>query len=358
MTLHAWLNDRIFPFENHLTGEDVYHGTLLGIAEMLRFGIVSTTDMYYHGEDMCRAILESGAMCNLSVGTVCFDDSAYRELPSFAAAKYLFENYHGAGNGNLLVDLSIHGEYTSTPKVVSQLAEYGLETGMLVQVHVSETREEHEACKERRGGATPVQYFRDMKLFDNKTTAAHCVWIEGDDYDILAEKGVSVATCPKSNLKLASGICDAPGLMARGVNVAIGTDSAASNNNLNMLEEIKFFALIHKANKMDPTIITPGQALAAATVNGARSQGRMDTGLLKEGFRADLIVLKSDEPYLKPCHSVVNNIVYSAVGTDVCLTMAGGKVLYKDGVYTTIDIEKAMWNAERIRSRIVTALHG
>ena len=356
MTLQDWLNTRIFPFENQLTGEDIYHGTLLGIAEMLRFGIVSTTDMYYHGEEMCRAILESGSKCNLSVGTVCFDDSDYKKLPSYEAAKYLFENYQDADQGNLKIDLSIHGEYTSTPKVVAQLAEYARETGMRTQVHVSESEAEQEGCKQRRNGMTPVQYLNGLGLLDCKTTAAHCVFLEGEDSDILAEKGVSVATCPKSNLKLASGICDVPGLMAKGINVAIGTDGSASNNNLNMLEEIKFFSLIHKGRTLDPTIITPAEALMAATRNGALSQGRADSGVIREGFKADLIVLKTDEPYMKPIHNLTNNVVYSAVGTDVCLTMSSGKVLYKEGLYLTIDIEKVIWNAEQIKERILTEL--
>ncbi len=356
MSLQDWLNTRIFPFENKLTGPDIYQGTLLGIAEMLRFGIVSTTDMYYHGEDMARAILESGAKCNLSVGTVCFDESDYSQLPSCIAAKYLFETYHDADSERLKIDLSIHGEYTSTPKVVAQLAEYALESGMRIQVHVSETKAEHEGCKERRNGMTPVQYLNSLGLLGPKTTAAHCVWLEGEDSEVLAEKNVSVATCPKSNLKLASGICDVPDLMAKGVNIAIGTDGVASNNNLNMLEEIKFFALLHKCNAMDPTLITPGQALRTATRNGALSQGRMDCGIIKEGFKADLIVLKTDEPYMKPAHNLTNNIVYSSVGTDVCLTMSDGKVLYKDGLYLTIDIEKVLWNAEQIKDRVLVEL--
>jgi 5-methylthioadenosine/S-adenosylhomocysteine deaminase len=356
MALQDWLNTRIFPFENRLTGEDIYQGTLLGLAEMIRFGIVSTTDMYYHGEEMCRAILESGAKCNLSVGTVCFDDSDYRTLPSYRAAKSLFENYQDANGQSLKIDLSIHGEYTSTPKVVSQLADYAEESGMRVQVHVSESKEEHEGCKTRRCGMTPVQYLADLGLLGKKTTAAHCVWLEGEDSAILAEKGVSVATCPKSNLKLASGLCDVPGLMSKGINVAIGTDGSASNNNLNMLEEIKFFSLIHKGHTLDPKVITPAEALKAATRNGALSQGREDSGIIREGFKADLIVLKTDEPYMRPIHSLTNNLVYSAVGTDVCLTMANGKVLYKDGLYLTIDIEKVIFSAEQIKERILNEL--
>ena len=181
--------------------------------------------------------------------------------------------------------------------------------------------------------------------------------LEGEDFDLLKEKGVTVASNPVSNLKLASGFCNAPLMLEKGINVALGTDSVASNNNLNMLEEVKLFATLFKATSGDPTAITPQQALYAATRAGALSQGRTDCGILKEGCKADLIVLDlRDRAYLRPCHSMVNNVVFSAMGTDVCLTMVDGKVLYKDGLYTTIDLERVVRNAEASIERILRQL--
>ena len=228
------------------------------------------------------------------------------------------------------------------------------ETGLNVHLHLAETKAEQEACKQRHEGRTPVRYFYDAGVFDAHTTAAHCVWLEAEDFDILKEKGVTVASCPVSNLKLASGFCPAPQLLKKGVSVALGTDSVASNNNLNIMEEIKLFATLFKATSGDPTAITPQEALYAATRAGALAQGRMDCGVLKVGNRADLIVLDlRKRPYYHPCHNMLNNIVFSGQGTDVCLTMVDGKVLYRDGIYTTIDLERVTRNAEMSVQKIL-----
>ncbi|MDP4108735.1 MAG: amidohydrolase [Bacillota bacterium] len=356
LALMDWLNTRIFPFEAKLNGKDIYYAMLLGIAESLRFGIVSTTDMYFFGEDMARAVIESGAKNNLSLGITNFGDEDLYDLKNYKEGKSLFENYHNAGGGRLKIDMCMHAEYTSSEKVVKQMAEHCRSLGANMHVHISETREEHEGCKARHGGLTPAGYFDSLGLFDSKTTAAHCIWLEDDDFRIFSEKGVTAATCPKSNLKLASGICNVPRLIESGINVALGTDGVSSNNNLNMLEEMKFFALIHKEQWNDPRIITPEQTLYAATKAGALSQGREDTGSLKTGMKADLIAVDITSPYMKPSHSLLNNLIYSASGSDVSLTMADGKVLYKDGEYKTIDIEKVIFETEKSKDRILSEL--
>ena len=187
-------------------------------------------------------------------------------------------------------------------------------------------------------------------------TAAHCVWIEGEDFDILKEKDVTVATNPVSNMKLASGVCNVPKLLDMGINVAIGTDSVASNNSLNFFEEMKVMALAAKVKFSDPTAVTPEQVLRAATVNGAKSQGRTDCGLLREGNRADLIVVDIDKPNMHPVHKLINNLAYSASGSDVLMTMADGKVLYQNGEYKTIDIEKTIFEAGKATEKILKQL--
>ena len=225
-----------------------------------------------------------------------------------------------------------------------------------MHVHVSETRLEHEECKQRHGGRTPARVLCDLGAFDVPATAAHCVWAEESDMEIFREKGVTVASCPVSNLKLASGVCDVPALMKKGIRVAVGTDSAASNNSLNFIEEMKFFALLNKEKKGDPTVITPAETLYAATRAGALSQGRNDCGLLKVGQRADLTVLDIRQPHMTPVHDLANNVVYSASGSDVVLTMADGRVLYRDGDFLTIDIEKTLAETENACRRILGQL--
>lgn len=355
LSLQDWLTKRIFPFENKLNGDSVYAGMLLGIAESLRFGIVSSTDMYYFCDDMANAVLESGVKNNLSRGVVNFTEDDIDLLPGFIETKHLFENYHNEGNGRLKVDVSLHAEYTSNPKTAKHLAKYAVQTGANIHVHVSETQFEHNECQ-KKYGMTPVQYLNNYGIFDTKATAAHCVWLENEDFDILADKGVTVASCPVSNLKLASGVCNVPLLLSKGVNVAIGTDSVSSNNSLNMIEEMKFFTVVNKGKQLDPTLITPVDALRAATIAGAKSQGREDCGKLAIGFKADLIVLELSNANMYPVHNMVTNIVYSASGSDILLTMVDGKVLYKNGEYLTIDLEKAIYNAEKETKRILGEL--
>ncbi len=356
MALSDWLNKRIFPYEDKLNEQDVYYGTLLGIAEMLRFGTVSATDMYFFGEAIAKAVLESGFKSNLGVALVSEGDQDLESLISFHQVKSLYQNYHNAENGRLKIDMSIHAEYTSTPKMVSQFANYCKGLGANMHIHLSETKQEHISCKQRHNGKTPAEYFNSLGVFDRKTTAAHCVWIEGQDFDILKEKNVTVATCPVSNLKLASGVCNVPKLLDKGISVAIGTDSAASNNSLDMIEEMKFFSLINKGVQFDPTVITPEEAVNAATYSGMVAQGRENSGKIKEGYRADLIVLDISKANMHPVHSLVNNIVYSAKGSDVLLTMVDGKVLYQNGEYTTIDLEKVIYEVEKINENILNKL--
>ena len=356
MILQDWLNQRIFPFEEKLDGEAVYYGMLLGIAESLRFGIISTTDMYYFGDEMAKAILESGVKNNLGRGIVNFSEDDIYGLAGFLETKHLFDTYNNEGNGKLKVDVSLHGEYTSNEKTARQLAEYTQEIGANMHIHVSETEFEHEECKKRHNGMTPVQYLNSLNIFDTKATAAHCVYIEGEDFEILSDKGVTVASCPVSNLKLASGVCNVPLLLKKGVNVAIGTDSVASNNSLNYIEEIKFFAVANKGKQYDPTLITPTQALYAATIAGAKGQGRSDCGKLKVGYKADLIVMDITKPNMHPVHNLANNIVYSASGSDIILTMVDGRILYNNGEYLTIDIEKTIFGIEKATKRILGEL--
>lgn len=355
LTLHDWLHEKVFPFEAKLTGDDIYNGTMLAVAEMIRFGTVSFTDMYYMGEQIYRAVAESGMKCNFSYGVTCFDDSSYSDLRVYKESQKLIETCHKAQDGRFKVDLSIHGEYTSTPHVVAAVAEHAAREKVNIHIHLSESQDEHDACKQRNG-KTPARYFYDLGVFDMPTTAAHCVWLEDEDMDILREKGVTVAACPVSNLKLASGFSRVDKMIQDGMKVAIGTDSAASNNNLNLFKDMHLFSILYKATSGNPAVITPKQAITAATAAGAAAQGRQDSGVLKVGAKADLIVLDTSLPHVVPVHDMLNNLVFATQGSDVCLTMVDGKVLYKDGAYLTLDIEKVVYNAKKSTQRILDKL--
>ncbi len=354
LPLQRWLNEKVFPFEDLMSDDSMYAGTLLAAAEMLRFGVCSFTDMYMRIPAMARGILESGIKCNLCRGLTVFDGSDYKSLSNYTDNLMFLKELQGVGDGRLKIDFCIHGEYTSNPDAVAGLAAHAKEAGVRVHVHVSETQSEVQGCKERHG-KTPVRYFYDLGLFDQPTTAAHCVWLEGDDFDLLKEKGVTVAACPVSNMKLASGFANVPKMLDMGINVALGTDGAASNNNLNLMKDLFLFATLYKGRAGDPTVVTPAQALSAATVNGWRSQGR-DGGLLRVGAPADLTVLDIDKPWMVPATDLVSNLVYAAQGSDVRLTMVDGKVLYQDGEYPYIDIEKIQFAVQKETGRILEEL--
>ena len=356
LPLDRWLNEMVFPFEDQLTDEAVYAATLLACGEMLRFGTVSFTDMYFFCQSMARAVLSSGIKCNLSRGLTVFSDKAYQELEAYRDNVDLLKNFDGRGDGRLKIDLCIHGEYTSTPKVVEALAKHAKEAGARVHLHLSETKKEHEECKLRHG-MTPAAYFEKLGLFDQPATAAHCVWIEGADFDILRRHGVTAACNPVSNMKLASGFAPVPSLLDWGINVALGTDGCASNNNLNIMQDMYLFALLYKGVTGNPTVVTPKQALAAATRNGFVSQGRMDSGAVKVGNRADLIVLNTNVPSMYPATDVPCNVVYAAQGSDVKLTMVDGKVLYRNGEYLTIDMERVQYDTQGYTDAIIRRLH-
>lgn len=355
LSLSDWLNRRIFPFEAHLDGNAVYWASMLSIAEGIRFGIVSFSDMYYFSDEVARAVIHSGAKANISRAATQFDDDDIWEKPFFREAAQLYKDYNGAADGRILIDMSIHGEYTSTPKTVEQMADFTRELGAVMHIHVSETRKEHEECKQRRG-MTPVRYFSELGALDTRPLLAHCVWLEEDDLEILKEKGATVAVNPVSNLKLASGVCDVDRLLKKGINVAIGTDSVASNNSLNFIEEMKFFCLATKGFTGDPAVVSPRDALRAATAGGAAAQGRTHTGLIREGWKADLTVIDTDRPYMVPVHDMMNNLIYSASGTDVVLTMADGRVLYRDGEFMTMDIERVKAEAAGAAEKILKEL--
>lgn len=353
LPLQRWLNEMIFPFEDFIDDESAYPAIMLAAAEMFRFGIVSFSDMYYFEDGRYRGIAESGIKCNMSHSIINFSDASYEQLPAYQVNKHLVEDYHNTLDNRVLVDLCIHAEYTNTPKVIEAVGSAACELGLRTQIHLSETESEHEECKGRHGGLTPAAFFDSLGFFEQPCTAAHCVYAEPADIELFARKGVSVATCPASNMKLASGFAPIREMLEAGVNVALGTDGPASNNSHAMLDDLRLLALITKGSRLDPTLVTPKQALKVATRNGALAQGREDCGLIKEGFRADLCVFDIDTPWMQPVHNLTTNLVFSAMPTDVVLTMCDGRVVYRDGVWPTVDVAWAQAETQRFADAIV-----
>jgi 5-methylthioadenosine/S-adenosylhomocysteine deaminase len=355
LPLDRWLTERVYPFEGRLTAEDVYWGTLVGVAEMLRSGVTSFTDMYDFCDSICRSVELSGIKANISRGLVSLDGSPLRDSPGFYEAADVIDKWHGAAGGRIVADASIHAEYTSHEGFVRDLADFAKSRGVGVHIHLSETEAEHRDCIARHG-VTPAGYFQKMGILNSRTLAAHCVFATERDIAILHEHGATAAHCPSSNLKLGSGIAPVPKMLAAGLNVAIGTDGASSNNNLNMLEELHLTGLIHKGFSRDAALLPPAELLRMATVNGARAQGRGDTGAIRAGYKADLAVLDLDRPHLVPAHDILSNVVFAAQGSDVVMTVVDGKILSRDGEFLTFDVRGAMERARAAARRIAEEL--
>lgn len=339
--LQTWLTKYIFPVEAKLDGRCVRAGALLGIAEAIASGTTSFTDMYYFCDDILAAVEETGIKANISRGTSLFtEDFSFDSHEGCIDMRRLHREWHGRDFGRIRIEASIHAEYTSNPRLWAAVGEYAADNGLGMHVHLSETRKEHEGCVAKYG-ATPAAILDRYGVWNTRAVAAHCVWVTEPDMDLLAERGVNVSHNPVSNLKLASGIAPVPALLAKGINVALGTDSVASNNSHDLFEEIKTAALIHKGASGNPRAVSALDALRLATVNGARAQGRAgECGRIAPGLDADLILLDFDRPHLVPCHNVLSNLAYSARGSDVVLTMVRGRILYRDGAFTTIDLGK------------------
>ncbi|MCH4184248.1 MAG: amidohydrolase [Eggerthellaceae bacterium] len=356
LPLDRWLNERIFPFEAQLTADDIYWGTLLTCAEMLRYGTVSFSDMYYSADARFRACKDAGIKINLGETLVAPDEKPYSEYPLCALNQRLLKEYHGSCDGRLLLDFNIHAEYTTNPTTVQGIAQAAADEGVRMQVHVSETKAEVEQCRERHQGMSPVVYLNSLGVFDVPTTAAHCVWVDQDDIAILRDKKVFVAHNPVSNMKLGSGFAPVKNMIDQGICVSLGTDGTASNNNLDMMQDMYVMALLHKGTSLDPTVLTPQQILTIATRNGALSQGRDDTGVLKVGAKADLCVLDTTGASWTPMTNPVANVVYAGHGDDVCLTMVDGIVRYRDGSWPSIDIDQAKAHVVAAAQRIIATL--
>ena len=340
LNLQDWLFGKITPIEDRMTPEDVVYGTQYAILEMLAGGTTVYADMYSFPIECAQAAAEAGIKANIPRPMICFDPGMeaedcdrIQETPSY------FRAIDGQGEGRVLADFCMHSEYLTTEKTVKRYAEMCREYGARMQVHLSETKKEHEECIARHG-LTPMAYFEKLGVLENPTYAAHCVWVTEEDLDIAAKHHVTIVHNPTSNLKLGSGFAPIPQALAKGIRVALGTDGCASNNNLNMWEEMHLAAILHKGYTGDPTVVTPAQVLDMATLNGCLAMGRTNSGVLAEGRDADIICVDLNALHMQPALDIPALLTYSAQASDVKMTMVDGKILYENGVFFTMDVEK------------------
>lgn len=349
LPLKQWLEEEIWPIEEHLNSNDVYWGTMLALAEMIRGGTTNFADMYFFMDRVAEAVSESGIRATLSRGIIGLGnggDKALKESEEFIA------NWQGAEEGRINVMLGPHAPYTCPPAFLHKVMNLAAKTGRPLQIHISETKEEVEESV-REHGFTPPRVLYDLGLFDFQVLGAHCVHVNDEDIELMAEKNVAVAHNPGSNLKLGSGIAPVEKMLTKGISVGIGTDGASSNNNLDMIEEMRLTSLLAKGVVMNPTLVNAREAMQMATTMGAKALFLEDVGRLKAGWKADLIGLRYDRPHLTPMHNPLSQVVYAASAADVEMVMVNGRLLYEKGELVTLDEEKIRFEASRCADRLV-----
>ena len=348
LPLSRWLHEKIFPAEDKLYPEAVSVASMLSIAEMMKNGTVSFSDMYFFCENIIEATVESGMKANISRSTVAFDPNITAHTDDrFKEAVKLYENYHNIADGRIKMDMSIHAEYSTVPSSCRYISDFALEKGLSMHIHLSETKAEHEACIEKYG-ATPTEFFEQNGVFRVPVIAAHCVHLTDNDMQIMAKNGATAVHNPASNLKLGSGIARVEDMLHENINVTLGTDGAASNNTLDVMKEAYLAALLQKGSTGRTDTVPSGAFIKMLTQNGARMQGRMDCGKLAVGSRADLVMLDFDMIHVMPVYDYCDAFLYSANSSNVVMTMVDGQILYENGEYKTIDIEKLKYQFRHI----------
>lgn len=305
MPLWDWLTKKIWPLEKRLTKEAIYQGSILGIAELIRSGVTGFLDMYFFAEETIKAALETGIRAYIARGLT--DEEEGKEV-QLAETKTLYEKYHGE-SGRIKIFAGPHAPYTCSPKYLKKVVDLSEKLDIGIHIHLSETRKEVDESIQK-WGKTPIKHIYDLGLFERPTIAAHCVHLDREDIEILAACNVDVAHNPTSNLKLASGFAPIERLLEAGVNVALGTDGASSNNNLNMFEEMHIVSILNKCVNNDATSVPAETVIKMATLNGAKALGdEKILGSLEIGKKADIILIDLNKPHLCPLNNPFRQFV-------------------------------------------------
>ena len=327
--------------EAKLDNRSVKSSALLGIAEALRFGTTSVSDLYYYPDMVAEAVAESGIRGNIALASYRFidqnEDFDFETDDQCVEAVRVAEKWNGFED-RIRIDAGLQAEYISNYKLWEGLSAWALEKGLGMQLHLAETEGECESCLDRTG-LGPAELLNAHRLFVPGTVAAGCVALSEEEQKLLGKKKVSAVSTPIANAKAGLPVTPVTELVKAGMNVALGTGGALECGNLDMFEVMRATAMAERTAGGDANKMPAAAVLMMATVCGARAQGRGDRcGMLKEGMDADIVLVDFTAPHLMPCHDVMNALVFSAKGGDVALTMVGGKVLYQNGKFPTIDL--------------------
>ncbi|WP_139489127.1 amidohydrolase [Brevibacillus dissolubilis] len=345
--LQEWLENHMWPKEAQFTPEHVKWGTNISMIEMIRTGTTTFVDMYDHMDEVAKATVEAGMRARLCRGVIGFCSDEERKAKLDEATRFARE-WNGEAGGRITTMMSPHAPYTCTPDYITQILEKAVELDLPMHIHMSETAWEV-AQNEKDYGVRPVAHLENLGVFNRPTLVAHAVHLTDEEIDILAKYDVKVSHNIVSNLKLASGVARVPQMLAKGVTVSLGTDSSASNNNLNLFEELKLVAILHKGVNFDPLAVPATEALRMATRYGADALFQADKfGSLEVGKQADIIMMDTMQAHLHPAHDPVSHIVYAANGRDVSDSIVAGKFIMRKGELLTVDEEKAIFEVNRM----------
>lgn len=347
LPLKNWLEDKIWPLENQYTPEHAKWGAYLSIIEMLRTGTTTFVDMYDNMDEIAQAVEVSGVRAKLCRGVIGLGSLEEQKQKLDEAVRFA-KDWNNRADGRITTMMAPHSPYTCPTKYIQQIVEESIQLNLPIHIHMSETEYEVE-LNVKEYGERPVKYLENIGVFERPTLVAHAVHINDEEIEILAKNDVKVSHNIISNLKLGSGIAPLSKLMEKGVTVSLGTDSSASNNSLDLFEEIRLAALLHKGIQFDATLINAEKALRMATIHGAESIWIEDkAGSLEIGKEADIIVIDTDQPFFYPRHSPISHLAYSSSGRDVLHVFVQGKQVVKNRECLTIDKEKVFFEANRM----------
>lgn len=351
MELMDWLNNKIWPLEAKMKEKDIRVGAELAVLEMIKSGTTAYADMYGPWlESVADVTIKAGIRGVLARGPIGFMPGSEKVLDQNVE---LFKNYNGAGDGLISVFLGVHAPYTCPPAFCEKAASLAKANNIPVHIHMNETQAEIKQMAEQYG-KRPFKYIEDIGLFDMPAIAAHCVWLDEEDISIMKKHNITAVHNPGSNMKLASGISPVPRLLAEGINVALGTDGASSNNNLDMLEEVRLAAMLHKVNQFDPLAVSAKEALKLGTENGAKALLLHGVGTIAVGNKADIVLYNMNRPEWVPRHDLVSLLVYSASSASVDTVLCNGKVIMEKGEVLTMDEERIMYEAQETAMELVS----
>ena len=346
--LMDWLQKDIWPIEDKMTRKDIYFGAALAAIEMIRGGTTAFADMYGPCMDeVAKVVDESGLRGVLSRGLIGVVDGDKKLQENIE----LFKEFNNTSEGRVTVMFGPHAIYTCPPEYLIKVANAASELGAEIHIHMNETLDEINGCI-KDYGKRPFEVVNETGLFDQGTLAAHCVHLSADEIEIIKEKKIRVAHNPGSNMKLASGIAPVTKLLDEGVLVALGTDGASSNNNLDMLEEVRLATLLQKVNTFDPLAIPAAEALKLGTENGAKALGLEGVGRIEKGYKADIVLYDMKNAEWQPRYNPISLLVYSANSSSVDTVIVNGEVLMEHGELKTLDEEKIIFNFNQCFHRL------